>query len=301
MKFPFAEYCECYKELLLQFANAVQTGATSATADVSTSFTADAVICRRAAGCLEYWQNLDSTQYRVKEAATAAAENINLIIARRQEKGRGRYGRHFFSPLGGLYFSFILPPGKLPLALYTPLLATALAESLASVCQRDCRIKWVNDLYWRRKKVAGIITEFVVSEQPQIVCGIGVNWCAPLNASLPPAIAGRVGNLALPLANANLQTAYLSDLQRELLIEFFTKLQQYEEQRISAAGDFMELYEARLLGKGEQVLLSDGREVLLQGVDHNDGSLLVYQGKKQLKINSGEVSLRLDGNEGVNW
>ena len=103
------------------------------------------------------------------------------------------------------------------------------------------------------------------------------------------------------MANANLQKAYLSDLQSELLLEFFTKLQQYEEQRIDAAGDFMELYEAKLLGKGEQVILSDGREVLLQGVDHNDGSLLVYQGKKQLKINSGEVSLRLDGNEGVNW
>lgn len=113
--------------------------------------------------------------------------NSFLIIARRQTQGRGRYGRNFFSPLGGLYFSFVLPVSdNLALSLYTPLLAVAVRQSLELVTGRTCLIKWVNDLYYANKKVAGIISECVRNKEGKqlgIVCGIGINWTCPTGNS----------------------------------------------------------------------------------------------------------------------
>lgn len=146
MKITLPEICQNYSNLLQQFSAEIQTNLAKKGALVSEKYA-----FKLEAVNFEYWQNIDSTQLRAKQLAHT--QLINLIIARCQTKGRGRFGRRFFSPLGGLYFTFTLPlVADLNRLLYTPLLAVSLQQSLATIVKRSCQIKWVNDLYFQKRR-----------------------------------------------------------------------------------------------------------------------------------------------------
>ena len=55
-----------------------------------------------------YLEETDSTNRVAKELARQGAAHGTAVLAARQTAGRGRRGRHFFSPEGGLYLSVIL-------------------------------------------------------------------------------------------------------------------------------------------------------------------------------------------------
>lgn len=105
-----------------------------------------------------------------------------LSLARCQNAGRGRRGREFYSPKdAGLYLSVVLEPkGTLKDSLLlTAAAATAVYKAVEKVCGISLDIKWVNDLFYKGKKVCGILTEAVTDfESGSIefaVVGIGLN------------------------------------------------------------------------------------------------------------------------------
>lgn len=112
------------------------------------------------------------------------------VVSKKQTAGRGRLGRTFFSPLGGVYFSFIWrgfskKPGRV-----TALAAVALLCAAKKVFEVDCAIKWVNDLILNGKKVAGILCQGFAKEKEKptfTVIGIGVNLV--LGEGVPKEIA----------------------------------------------------------------------------------------------------------------
>ena len=59
---------------------------------------------------LEYRAVLGSTQDVARQLARAGAPEGTVVLAGRQTAGRGRLGRWFVSPRGGLYFTVILRP-----------------------------------------------------------------------------------------------------------------------------------------------------------------------------------------------
>jgi len=102
-----------------------------------------------------------------------------VITALRQTGGRGRTGRQWESPEGGLYLSIILRP-DLPakdLTLLTVLSCLPVAQTVEEVCRVVPRIKWPNDIRVDGRKVAGILTEacYRGGEPRFMVLGIGVN------------------------------------------------------------------------------------------------------------------------------
>jgi BirA family biotin operon repressor/biotin-[acetyl-CoA-carboxylase] ligase len=135
---------------------------------------------------------VESTNDIAKELAAAGAENGTVVIAERQSSGKGRHGRPFHSPRGGLYMSVILHGSALPPALRaTPTLVTAL--SAVAVCRaiekltvKRPKIKWVNDIFLNNRKICGIsaeaATDFVSGLASWIVIGIGVNRDTPVSA-----------------------------------------------------------------------------------------------------------------------
>ena len=91
-----------------------------------------------------------------------AAQGLDstAVIARAQTAGKGRLGRSFQSPEGGLYLSALwqdCPAGQLLTA--TPLAAVAVCRAVESLCDTDCGIKWCNDVVLHGKKLCGILTE----------------------------------------------------------------------------------------------------------------------------------------------
>jgi BirA family transcriptional regulator, biotin operon repressor / biotin---[acetyl-CoA-carboxylase] ligase len=110
----------------------------------------------------------DSTNERARALAAAGAPHGTLVTAGEQTAGRGRQGRAWTAPPGSaVLMSVVLrDPGEaLPLAA-----AVAVCEALPV----EASIKWPNDVWVERRKVAGVLVE----GRPQeawAVLGVGVN------------------------------------------------------------------------------------------------------------------------------
>ena len=140
---------------------------------------------------------VDSTNHVCKTLAAQGADNT-AVIARRQTAGKGRLGRSFLSPEGGLYLSVLwrgCPAGQL--LTVTPLAAVAVCRAIEQTCGAMCGIKWCNDVVLNGKKLCGILTES--SLRPDggaewLVVGIGVNVA---QTAFPPDIADMAASLAM--------------------------------------------------------------------------------------------------------
>ena len=123
------------------------------------------------------FQVLDSTNTK---AISIAKEGLSeaVVIAKRQTGGRGRMGRSFASPEGGLYLSYLtdrLAPGASVLAL-TPAAALAVRRAITRTFGLSCAIKYPNDLILQDRKVCGILCESVAMEgRFCVVVGVGIN------------------------------------------------------------------------------------------------------------------------------
>ena len=129
-----------------------------------------------------YFPELKSTNIIAKEKALHRAEGIDegtLIIAEKQSAGKGRLGREWFSPAGGIWLSIILYPQLSPSYISRITLMTAVAAVKAiKVCtQIESQIKWPNDILINEKKVCGILTEMSAELDiiNWVVVGIGIN------------------------------------------------------------------------------------------------------------------------------
>ncbi len=105
-------------------------------------------------------------------------EHGDVLCARRQHAGRGRYQRNWESQDGGLYMSILLKnivkaESILP---FIVLSALAVVRSLQSFVPQDIAIKWPNDVYVNKRKICGILAESNIRDtEIRTVIGIGVN------------------------------------------------------------------------------------------------------------------------------
>ncbi|MCL1849118.1 MAG: biotin--[acetyl-CoA-carboxylase] ligase, partial [Clostridiales bacterium] len=105
-----------------------------------------------------------STNDVAKDMAIAGAPAYTVVIADRQTGGKGRMGRQFYSPpASGIYLSMIIRPRfhEDQVLLLTTGIAVAACRAIEALCDAPVQIKWVNDLYLRGKKIAGILVEAV--------------------------------------------------------------------------------------------------------------------------------------------
>ncbi|MCL1856687.1 MAG: biotin--[acetyl-CoA-carboxylase] ligase [Kiritimatiellaeota bacterium] len=116
----------------------------------------------------------------LKAAAAGAAEGW-AIASLSQTAGRGRLGRAWQSPKGGVYVSVILRPAHGYGITRIPLMAgCAMAEAIATMCCAEgacvacfpIKVKWPNDVLVNGRKVTGILTE---SRDGAVIVGAGVN------------------------------------------------------------------------------------------------------------------------------
>lgn len=129
-----------------------------------------------------YFLELKSTNIIAKEKALHRAEGIGegtLIIAERQSAGKGRLGRKWFSPAGGIWLSVILYPQLSPsyISRITLMTAVAAVKAIKICTQIKSQIKWPNDILINEKKVCGILTEMSAELDiiNWVVVGIGIN------------------------------------------------------------------------------------------------------------------------------
>lgn len=139
-----------------------------------------------------------STNALLLEMARGGAPIGTVVWAHRQEEGRGRLGRSFSSPVGGVYISMLVPspsdPKDIGFAL-TAKAGVAVKRAIRDVCGVECGIKWVNDIVLDGLKVCGILAQMVAREGGNVVVvGIGVNYATPLSC-FSGELRGIVGSL----------------------------------------------------------------------------------------------------------
>ncbi|MDD3985400.1 MAG: biotin--[acetyl-CoA-carboxylase] ligase [Methanobacterium sp.] len=134
---------------------------------------------------IHYYKEVDSTNNVAKQLAEEGAEEGTIIIAEIQNRGKGRRGKTWISPPGGVWMSIILRPDIPPFNAPQLTLVTgvAVAETLAKECNLDVGIKWPNDILIGNKKVCGILTEVNASidKVNYVVVGIGID----MNVDVP--------------------------------------------------------------------------------------------------------------------
>lgn len=228
---------------------------------------------------------LDSTNNYLKLHADSL-DPLTCVTAERQTGGKGRLGRSFFSPEGGLYFSLLLKDLPLGVAqLLTPMAAVAVCEALEACGSSPAEIKWVNDIYISQKKVCGILVESRLSSGrvDWAVIGIGINLCPP-PCGFPEDIANRAGAVF---------PACTDELRERVLREVLTRISDGADTAESKA--FLEDYRRRsnLIGREITVIAADSSyPATVRGID-DECRLIIEAGGKTAALNCGEVTVRM--------
>lgn len=119
-----------------------------------------------------------STNSIAKFLANHSAEEGTVLISEIQTKARGRLGKKWESPDGGIWMSLILRPNVPPARIGLITLATgvAIAKSIRSLGV-DAKIKWPNDVLIHGDKISGVLTEVnaTFNEIDWVVVGIGID------------------------------------------------------------------------------------------------------------------------------
>ena len=173
-----------------------------------------------------YHEELSSTQDAADKLARSGAEEGLVVIAGKQIQGRGRKGRRWLSPSGGgVYLSIILRPPLSPVnVVQIPMVAgIAVATAIRKTTQLQAKIKWPNDIYIGRKKVAGILTEIncEMDRVNYIILGIGINVNTKI-ASLSKEVQGiatsLIDELDKNVSRVNLIRQFLTEFEKAYLL-----------------------------------------------------------------------------------
>lgn len=247
---------------------------------------------------------VSSTNTVLKQYVSEGQTEDMILLAEEQSGGRGRRGRSFFSPEGtGLYMSLLLHPQMTPeeATMLTTVAAAAEAEALEQVSGTDVKIKWVNDVWVRNKKVSGILTEGSVSMEDghleYAIVGIGINIYEP-QGGFPEEIKDVAGAVFTnDISRENLRNQIASQVLVHFL-EYYHKLPEKT---------YLEEYRKRsvVIGKQVKIIQPEGVKIpetengasrehaLAVGIDDQCHLLVRYDDGTTESLSNGEISIKL--------
>ena len=138
------------------------------------------------------FRELGSTLDAIHELGGADAPTGTTVIALEQTAGRGRDGRAWHSPLGGVWLGMLLRPTEAELGVSSIRAGLALADAVDSLLgQPAARLKWPNDVLLGERKLAGILCEgrWHGDRLQWLALGVGVNVGNAIPAALAPGAA----------------------------------------------------------------------------------------------------------------
>ena len=239
---------------------------------------------------VEVHEALGSTQERARALAHAGKPHGTLVVAEIQTGGRGRLGRPWGSPKGGLWISLVLRPG-FAASLASRITQTAsvgVAKALWEVGV-EARIKWPNDLLAGGKKICGILAESSAGYATgpareryldYVILGVGVN------ANLDPAELGVPDREVTTIRSELGRDVDLLELLRAVLSNLDAELG-----RIKDFGAVLEDWRSLNCTLGERVrALRLGETIEGKAVDLTaEGALLLVTRRGTVELFEGEI------------
>ena len=238
-----------------------------------------------------YFDTIDSTNTKAQELAEKGYPSGTLVVADKQESGKGRRGRSWVSPSGtGIFMTLMIKPDINPnnASMLTLVAALAVAKAITSVTGEEAMIKWPNDIVVNGKKVCGILTEMNAQFDyiNHIVVGIGINVH---NESFPEEISQMASSLMIEAGGKRFHRA-------QIIAETMSYFEQYydtflQTQDLSA---LVREYDELLVNMNKAVRVLDPKEPFdgkAMGITPK-GELIVDTWESRKLVSSGEVSVR---------
>jgi BirA family transcriptional regulator, biotin operon repressor / biotin---[acetyl-CoA-carboxylase] ligase len=126
----------------------------------------------------ELSQSIGSTLDRAHALGADGAPAGTVVLALEQTAGRGRDGRTWHSPPGGVWLALLLRPRALPLGIVSIRAGLVLADVVDELAGRPlARLKWPNDVFLNDRKLAGVLCEgrWQGDRLQWLAIGLGVN------------------------------------------------------------------------------------------------------------------------------
>jgi BirA family biotin operon repressor/biotin-[acetyl-CoA-carboxylase] ligase len=235
-------------------------------------------------GPLVHLDTTGSTNDRARELAIAGAPDGTVVVAEEQISGRGRQGRSWAAPRGRALTVSVLRRSTGGLELLPLATAVAVCDACESVAPVRCQIKWPNDIWVARRKLAGILIETRPQER-WCVIGIGLNVDTHEH---------ELEHERRTATSLRIESAAPVDRQRtlEALLDRLAKRFGDLERRSEV---ILETYRERDALNGRRISWADGtRSGDAQGIDER-GNLVVFTEKgERLALSAGEVHLDVE-------
>jgi len=163
----------------------------------------------------------DSTNTLAYNLAKEGALEGTVVVAEQQQKGKGRLGRKWVSPTGGIYMSCIIKPdiGPNEVQEFTLVAALSVVDAIKEVTGVESRIKWPNDIIINKKKVCGILTELKAETDriDFVILGIGINANVS-DKALPETATSIRKELSRRISRIDIIKSLLRNLEKEYFI-----------------------------------------------------------------------------------
>ena len=238
-----------------------------------------------------YFDTIDSTNTKAQELAEKGYPSGTLVVADKQESGKGRRGRSWVSPSGtGIFMTLMIKPDINPnnASMLTLVAALAVAKAITSVTGEEALIKWPNDIVINGKKVCGILTEMNAQFDyiNHIVVGIGINVH---NESFPEEISQMASSLMIEAGGKRFHRAQINAETMSYFEQYYDTF--LKTQDLSA---LVREYDELLVNRNKSVRVLDPKEPFdgkAMGITPK-GELIVDTWESRKLVSSGEVSVR---------
>jgi len=232
---------------------------------------------------IEYFDCVTSTNSVLADMAKNGALPGKTVVAWMQTEGRGRLGRTFVSPRGGIYMSMLLKNDDT--MLLTARAGVAIKRAIEEITGLRVQIKWVNDILINGRKVAGILAQGM---QDLVVVGVGINFCVDLR-DLGSELADSAASLYKSRDDARVDAVDLVNAVARHMYGLAAETDNSRwlgEYRASSAviGRRVNVWQAGVkTGSGMAVSVDDS--CALHVLDESKGEMI---------LSTGEITLRLD-------
>jgi BirA family biotin operon repressor/biotin-[acetyl-CoA-carboxylase] ligase len=142
-----------------------------------------------------FFRRLGSTFDAIHDLGAQGAPHGTVVLAEEQTAGRGRGGRTWQSPVGGVWLGVLLRPLRAELGAASLRIGLVVADVADDLARRPAaQLKWPNDVLCDDRKLAGILCEgrWQGDALQWLAVGVGIN----VANDIPPAVRATAVSLA---------------------------------------------------------------------------------------------------------
>lgn len=230
-----------------------------------------------------FYKSLENTNDKIKEISFLENAKSHLALySVLQKKGRGRKNRIWLSEKGDLTCSFLIKSSMNPedLGKINLFVVSTLISIFKKIGIEKIEFKWPNDIFVKKKKIAGVLIETNIykGQINKIIIGIGINFVSKNTHE-------KINCISLSDLRSSYDAISLFFLISESFYNLINSFKKINFKSLSK--DLSKVF----INKNSLVTISLGKKIITGRFKeiNSTGQLLLIDQNKMLKLNYGEI------------